>query len=154
MAIPDEVAQYAEGRRITSYFSLGNIHDADKVKPIWLWTTMESPNHPYDFDGLRVFMWSLRRHRYETALIQRHLRGYFPTTVDATAGTFSVCIEKEDGVRYRRSFRVVENVVKFSGETPWEPGKAATGNPVETESQSAPEKTFDKLKGKLKSIMK
>ena len=27
MAIPDEVAQYAEGHRITSYFSLGKVDD-------------------------------------------------------------------------------------------------------------------------------
>src|SRR5262249_30761200 len=41
MAIPDEVAQYAEGRRICSYFPLGETRDGDKVKPSWLWTTVE-----------------------------------------------------------------------------------------------------------------
>src|SRR6202030_973377 len=39
MAMPDEVAQYAEGHRITSYFSLGKIRDGDQQKDIWLWTT-------------------------------------------------------------------------------------------------------------------
>src|SRR5438067_5264963 len=36
-----EVAQYAEGRRITSYFPLGETHDGTAVKPTWLWTTVE-----------------------------------------------------------------------------------------------------------------
>ena len=40
MAIPDEVAQYAEGHRITSYFALGQVHDDDVVKNNWLWTTI------------------------------------------------------------------------------------------------------------------
>ena len=39
MAIPDEVAQYAEGKRIVSYFPLGTVQDDDKKKNIWLWTT-------------------------------------------------------------------------------------------------------------------
>ena len=34
MAIPDEVAQYAEGRRISSYFSLAKVQDEDKVKDV------------------------------------------------------------------------------------------------------------------------
>lgn len=158
MAIPDEVAQYAEGRRITSYFPLGKVQDEDKVKTIWLWTTVDSPNHPYDFDGFRVFMWSLRRHRYETALIQRHLRGYFPTVVDPAAGTFAVCIEKEDGHRYRRSYRVVENVVRFAGEAACDLPKQVSGNAaapvVQPGTPASAEKTFDKIKGKLKSMMK
>ena len=45
MAIPDEVAQYAEGRRIVSYFSLGSLDDGDTKKDIWLWTTA-GEGHP------------------------------------------------------------------------------------------------------------
>src|SRR5205814_5834792 len=69
MAIPDEVAQYAEGRRIVSYFVLGETRDKELVKPSWLWTTVERGLTPYDFDSFRVFVWSLRHHRYETAHI-------------------------------------------------------------------------------------
>ena len=36
MAIPDEVAQYAEGRRIVSYFSLGTVRDGDQKKHLAL----------------------------------------------------------------------------------------------------------------------
>ncbi len=126
MAIPDEVAQYAEGRRITSYFPLGETHDGKVVKPIWLWTTVEHGLQPHDFDSFRVFVWSLRHHRYETGHIERSLRGFFPVLthpVDlpkakttAKVPGFSIVIEKKDGARYRRTYAFVENRVRLSGE--------------------------------------
>ncbi len=116
LAIPDEVAQYAEGRRITSYFSLGKVRDEEQgqSKDIWLWTTIEKGIHPYDFDSFRVFIWNLRRHRYETAYIQRRVVGFYP--VRASEGAFSVLLEKEDGGRYRQSFALEGNRVRFTGE--------------------------------------
>ena len=114
MAIPDEVAQYAEGKRITSYFSLGKIEDEGNVKDIWLWTTIDSGIHPYDFDSFRVFLWSKNHHRYETAYIQRRLEGYFP--VRSAEGRFSLVVMKEDGRRYRQSFSIVGNRVQPEGE--------------------------------------
>lgn len=125
MAIPDEVAQYAEGHRITSYFSLGEVRDEDKVKHHWLWTTMGSSAPDYDFDSFRVFIWNVRRHRYETAYIERRLKGYFPVKLETVALSptasypgFSICVEKADGQLYRRSFAFVVNVVRFAGEGP------------------------------------
>jgi len=157
MAIPDEVAQYAEGHRITSYFSLGKVQDEDRVKDVWLWTTINGANRPYDFDGFRVFIWSLRRHRYETALIQRRLQGYFPTLVNAAEGTFGVCLERDDGHRYRREYRLVESQVKFVGEKSCDPGQVENSEPAAKAIPKAPNPNpgpLDKLKGKLKSIIK
>ena len=51
MAIPDEVAQYAEGKRIVSYFPLGTVQDDEKKKNIWLWTTTTNSKQPWDFDS-------------------------------------------------------------------------------------------------------
>ena len=130
MAIPDEVAQYAEGRRIVSYFPLGEVHDGDQKKHNWLWTTISDGVYPYDFDSFRVFIWSLRRHRYETAYIERNIRGFAPVVVgdvelsapkgkDAASEKypgFSICFEKKDGVRYRRSYAFLTNVVRSAGE--------------------------------------
>ncbi len=126
MAIPDEVAQYAEGRRIVSYFSLGNLRDGDQTKNIWLWTTIGAGSHPYDFDNFRVFIWSLRHHRYETSYIERNLTGFTPVTLENVtyAGAqypgFSVCIQKKDGTRSRREYALLSNVIKFAGERPCE----------------------------------
>jgi hypothetical protein len=118
MAIPDEVAQYAEGHRITSYFPLGSVDDGGEKKTIWLWTTAATLGEDHDFDGYRVFTWSVRRHRYETAYIQRRERGFFP--VLAKPGEFSVCLEREDGVRVRRQYTLTGNAVHATGERPCE----------------------------------
>jgi hypothetical protein len=116
LQIPDEVAQYAEGHRITSYFSLGKITDGDLQKDIWLWTTAERLGLDYDFDGYRVFVWSLRHHRYETAYIQRRERGYFP--VIAKTGEFSVCLQRPDGSRIRKQYVMLGNAVRGAGDKP------------------------------------
>jgi hypothetical protein len=132
MAISDEVAQYAEGRRIVSYFPLASVQDGDQKKPVWLWTTVTDGTHPFDFDSLRVFTWSLRHHRYETAYIERNLQGYQPVLVGETPFTvnsktgpekfpgFSVCLQKNDGLRYRREYALLTNIVRFAGERPCE----------------------------------
>jgi hypothetical protein len=109
MAIPDEVAQYAEGRRITSYFSLGKIEGKDT----WLWTTCEPGPQDHEIEGFRVFSWNPKRKRYETTYIQRRVLGYYP--VLANGSSFSVPIEK-NGTRYRQHFTLIGNRVKFDGE--------------------------------------
>lgn len=109
MSIPDEVAQYAEGKRITSYFDLGSVQDEEKgVKHNWLWTTA-SALEAYDFDAWRVFLWNRRRHRYETSYRQHDLEGYFPVHVDppeanAFGRTFEVITKDDDGKFRRRSY--------------------------------------------------
>jgi SH3-like domain-containing protein len=137
MAIPDEVAQYAEGHRIVSYFPIGNVQDGSQSKPTWLWTTASSAVDPsYDFDSFRVFIWSLRHHRYETAHIELHLKGYLPVlldSVEASAGGkgkgdtakarypgFSVCILRKDGQRTRREYAFANERIRFVGEQPCE----------------------------------
>jgi hypothetical protein len=152
MAIPDEVAQYAEGRRIVSYFSLGTVSDGDAKKDIWLWTTVTSGPHPYDFESIRVFIWSLRHHRYETAYIERNLMGFEPVLLErvdfATGGKaakaaaerypgFSVCIQKKDGQRYRQEFALLGNVVRFAGERACET-PASVQNLMASASKPAP----------------
>jgi len=130
MAIPDEVAQYAEGKRIVSYFPLGEIRDGDEKKNIWLWTTTGDSKQPWDFDSFRVFSWSLRRHRYETGYIERNLKGYSPVLlkqVELTSRTgvsqypgFSVCMEKKDGQRVRREYALLGVAIRFAGDRPCE----------------------------------
>ena len=132
MAIPDEVAQYAEGRRIVAYFPIGYVQDEDAKKPIWLWATSGGSQQGFDFDSFRVFVWSLRRHRYETAYIERNLTGYLPILVNEVdyAGSargnaaveaakypgFSVCTRKADGELHRRQFALLGNVVRQAGD--------------------------------------
>ena len=119
MSIPDEVAQYAEGKRITSFFELGQVNDAQKgVKHHWLWTTL-SGTLPYDFDSWRVFLWNGRRHRYETSYRQRDLEGYFPVHVDpAEAGktrTFQLVTKDRDGKLRKRGYVFDGTLVRLAG---------------------------------------
>ena len=146
MAIPDEVAQYAEGHRIVSYFPLGEVADEDKKKANWLWTTIGEGSREYDFDSFRVFIWSLRRHRYETAYIERKLHGYSPvlleqvtlsstkskSAADAKFPGFSLCVENKEGQKVRRNYAFITNIVRYAGE---QPCQAA---PLETAQAAAP----------------
>ena len=130
MAIPDEVAQYAEGKRIVSYFPLGTVQDDEKKKNIWLWTTTTNSKLPWDFESFRVFVWSLRRHRYETAYIERNLQGYSPVLlkeVELASKTgaskypgFSICIDRKDGQRVRREYALMGVAIRYAGEHPCE----------------------------------
>lgn len=150
MSIPDEVAQYAEGRRIVSYFALAETDDGGEKKQTWLWTTSPGGAQPFDFDSFRVFVWSLRRHRYETAYIERNLQGYAPVLLrDVNLATgarpragqaaatdrypgFSICTLKSDGQRVRREFALLGNIVRAAGESPCEvaPDLAAIATPA------------------------
>ncbi len=178
MAIPDEVAQYAEGHRITSYFPLGDVQDGDQVKHNWLWTTISGGDHPYDFDSYRVFIWSLRRHRYETSYIQRNVEGYFPVLrrpVDLSTGAkargapasttypgFSVCVLNDNGARVRRDYAFIVNVVRFAGEQPCEapvvflPGEGAPSGAVPAPAGPAPAtaNAYTRLKTKVGALAK
>jgi SH3-like domain-containing protein len=133
MAIPDDVAQYAEGKRITAYLALGDVRDGDEVKHNWLWTTAATDLKAAEFDSFRVFVWSKSRHRYETAFIERNLTGFYPVELaDVTAGElvkqtsakkaggmnrgtdrdnnaeqekgFSVIVQEKDGALFKRVY--------------------------------------------------
>jgi hypothetical protein len=118
-----------------SYFSLGSVQEGDQRKDTWLWTTIGDGVRNYDFDSLRIFVWSGRRHRYETEYIEKNLIGYSPVKLEpvhwssgkgknAESGQdypgFSLCVQKKDGQRYRRQYAVLGNAVRFAGEEPCE----------------------------------
>lgn len=122
MAIPDEVAQYSEGARITSYFPLGNVREEDgQMKHHWLWTTVRSKPVPYHFDSFRVFIYNLRRHRYETSLIERRVEGYYPVAVEETRPTkFSLILRGEDGQLHRKTWVLEGYLTRLIAEEPYE----------------------------------
>jgi hypothetical protein len=127
MAIPDDVAQYAEGHRITSYFPLGQVNDNGTVKNNWLWTTIVKGGQPYEFDSFRVFVWSLRHHRYETAYIERNVVGHYPVQVINTGATpsFSVIVEGQDDRLYRKTYAFDSYRIHLASREPYDPGGKA-----------------------------
>jgi hypothetical protein len=127
MSIPDEVAQYAEGHRITAYLALGSVQDKikDETRNNWLWTTASAGLSPYDFDSFRVFVWSSKRHRYETAYIERNVKGYYPVETVSQSGqdekAFSVVLEDKDGKLYKRTYGFNGYHMRMISKTPYEP---------------------------------
>ena len=137
MSIPDEVAQYAEGHVITGYLSLGKVGSSqENVKDNWLWTTTSVGSQGLDFDSFRVFVWSTKRGRYETAYIERNVKGHYP--IEARPGngedaSFSVVVEDKDGQTYKKTYAFSGYRVKLVSkelrpEPPAVPEVRATGS--------------------------
>lgn len=127
--IPTDVATYAEGHRITAFFVLDQVQDAGKSVPEYL--VLLTENHdglPYDFDQARVFTWNVRRHRYETAFLDRGLSGFLPATLgkenfgsEGDLHTFTLQLADADGnlrpVKYKFNPPIVRQVLA-PGEQP------------------------------------
>ena len=114
MAVPDEVAQYAEGARIIAYLAIGDVQDGGQVKHNWLWATAASSLKTAEFDSIRVFVWSKSRHRYETAFVERNMTGFYPleladVAVDKSSNGnqekgFSLLARDKNGALYKRTY--------------------------------------------------
>lgn len=125
-AVPDEVKQYAERKRITSFFALGEVEDSRQAEPktTWLWTQIDRPKQTYDFSLIRVFMWSRRRQAYGTIKLERGLTGYLPVrmherleTERGTGPGFTITVEKK-GERLDRRYVLVDYRVHRVEEKP------------------------------------
>ena len=135
MALPDEVAQYAEGHRITSFFALGEAQvEEGPPKNHYLWTTVAKGIHEYEFDSFRVFIYNTRRKRYETSYVERKMKGYYPVRVHeveinsskrkATVPGFSLLVEDAEGQLWRKTFSFENRLVRLVSKEPWQRAKS------------------------------
>jgi uncharacterized protein YgiM (DUF1202 family) len=92
ISVPDVVTRYAEGQRIVGAYVLASVDDPESglsengvpVTHFPEYLTFLSPYKaglPYDFDQVRLFIWNLKKHRYETGFREAHVVGYLPASV-------------------------------------------------------------------------
>jgi hypothetical protein len=85
--VPDEVGVFAEGQRMVGAYVLTKVTDNQATTAdhqIAEYVTVLSPPRaglPFDFDQVRVFTWSMKRHRYETAFRLHPIQGFLPLKV-------------------------------------------------------------------------
>ena len=85
--VPDEIAPYAEGQRYVGAYVFNKILDPEAATPDHLvpqYVTILAPpgsGLPFDFDQVRVYTWSTKHHRYETAFRVHPIEGYLPVRV-------------------------------------------------------------------------
>ncbi len=125
MALPEEVARWAEGQRVTAYFTLGRIIDRGQTHHAWLWATLSGKLKPYQFDRIQVWSWNPRRQRYEPLYRESNLRGYYPITVSlsepAVRAWFSIVLYAGNGQFVQRRYQVEGRQVQKVDEAPWKP---------------------------------
>jgi SH3-like domain-containing protein len=139
--VPDTIGIYAEGQRIVGSYVLTKVNDPDSdppnpAVPEYV-TVLSEPKSglPFDFDQVRVFTWSLKHHRYETAFRLHPIQGYLPVRTGfqpgpngTTAPTFSfqlangpnLAIDPATGLTRPASMRTVsfvmlDTIVKRTG---------------------------------------
>ena len=84
---PETLARYAEGQRMVGAYLLTTVNDPEAPqddKNVPEYVTVLSPYKAgltYDFDQVRVFIWNVRKHRYETGFRERNIEGYLPVQV-------------------------------------------------------------------------
>ena len=91
---PDALTRYAEGQRIVGAYILGKVNDPEiegDSKDVPEYVTVLSPYKsglPYDFDQVRVFIWNVKKHRYETAFREHNIAGYLPVRTSMAADPY------------------------------------------------------------------
>ncbi len=89
VTVPDTLARYAEGQRVVGSYLLTTVQDPESGILNNGQTVTAVPEYvavlnswqaglPYDFDQVRVFIWNLKKHRYETSFRERNIMGYLP----------------------------------------------------------------------------
>ena len=109
--VPDDIAQYAEGQQIVGAYMLKKVLDPESSFPDHMapeYLTLAAPlksGQPFDYNEVRVFTWSVKHHRYETAFRLRPIAGFLPVTTGTMSGpkgdelpTFSFTIADNDNV--------------------------------------------------------
>jgi len=116
---PAAIGGFMEGSNYSAIKPLNTVQDPDVGPIIWYVVGERRPGAPPDvaFDGIRVFTWNLKKHRYETAYRIKGIRGAYPLVVGREGGnpTFQFPETAEDGSpKPLRKFVMTGVIVKES----------------------------------------
>jgi hypothetical protein len=112
MSLPEDMTQFIRGPRIMAYLQLGQARDKDgSIRRSWLWVTQTGNLKPFEFDTVRVYVWNTQRNRYESALNERNVKGYYPVEAIDSPGDppgdlkgFTLVEEDKNGQLYKRTY--------------------------------------------------
>jgi uncharacterized protein YgiM (DUF1202 family) len=91
---PEALVRYSEGQRIIGAYILTKVYDPEAPqddKNVAEYVTVTSPYKAgltYDFNQVRVFIWNVKKHRYETAYRDKNIEGYLPVKVTTAADPY------------------------------------------------------------------
>jgi hypothetical protein len=123
--IPNDISQYSEEYTYTAVKTIARVQDPIAGEIHWYIIGERKPfsDSNVDFDGIRVFTWNMKKHRYETAFRTRGMRGVYPLQVgqDGPNPTFRVYELGEDGATKTPHDFVMYGVIVRSA-TPKEDG--------------------------------
>jgi uncharacterized protein YgiM (DUF1202 family) len=106
--VPGPLQAYTEDRLYTAVFPLREVEDPEVGIRRWFLVAerRETADAEIAFDGIRVFVWNLDEHEYETTLRLRNLRGALPIEVnrEGDQASFRVPTVGDDGARLVREF--------------------------------------------------
>jgi hypothetical protein len=118
--VPQPLPDYADsaGVRIVAWFELNRVPDANgTMKPQYLVLgTKGAEGQACDFSQIRVYTWSRKHSRYETAFLDSDVCGKLPVTVTHSAATGNdIDFSFEDwtnGPPAQRTYRMRETIVR------------------------------------------
>lgn len=120
--IPTDISPYSEEYIYTAVKTINRVQDPVAGQISWYIIGERKPSsNPYfDFEGIRVFTWNMKKHRYETAYRTKGLRGVYPLQVgqDGPNPTFRVYELGDDGTtKTPRDFVMYGVIVKGKKES-------------------------------------
>lgn len=98
---PEPLLGFMEGRTYVAYHKLRQVQDPEAGPIDWYVVAERRADAQPDrtYDGIRVFVWNLAEHQYETTLRLRNLRGIYPLEQTGDPGNpgFRFHVEGADG---------------------------------------------------------
>jgi uncharacterized protein YgiM (DUF1202 family) len=98
--IPAEISQYSEDYTYTAVKTINRVQDPLAGQINWFVIGERRGGDPnIDFQGVRVFTWNMKKHRYETAYRTHNMRAVYPLEVgqEGPNPTFRIYELADDG---------------------------------------------------------